>query len=81
MTQADDHVKMRLTSQLINGVSRFLQKLLKCFNGTINSASFVWPWSGVYQVIFTLDLYDSEFAKLSFGLSLYYCQKLPDVFE
>ena len=28
MTQVDDHVKKRLTSQLINGISRVLQKLL-----------------------------------------------------
>ena len=28
ITQVDDHVKMRLISQLINGISRVLQKLL-----------------------------------------------------
>ena len=33
--QLAEHVKMRLISQLINGISRILQKLLKYFNGTI----------------------------------------------
>ena len=35
ITQADDYVKMGLTSQLINRISRVLQKLLNFFNGTI----------------------------------------------
>ena len=70
ITQVDDHVKMRLTSQLINGISRVLQKLLKYFNGTIISTSFVLPIAGVFPVIFTLDLNDSESAKLSFDSSL-----------
>ena len=39
-TQLSDHVKIRFTSQLINGVSSVLQKLLKCFNGTTISTSF-----------------------------------------
>ena len=34
ITQADDYVKMGLTSQLINRISRALQKLLNFFNGT-----------------------------------------------
>ena len=41
MTQVADLVKTRLTSQLINGFSGVLQKLLKYFNGTIISTSFV----------------------------------------
>ena len=36
-------VKTRLISQLINGISRVLQKLLKYFNGTAISTSFVLP--------------------------------------
>ena len=32
--------------------------------------SFVLTLSGVFSVIFTLDLHDSEFAKLSFGYHL-----------
>ena len=81
ITQSLDHVKIRLTSQLIKGISSVLQKLLKYFNGTIISTSFVLPLSGVFPVIFTLDLNDLEFARLSLGSSLYYCHKLPEVFE
>ena len=32
-TQFSDHVKVKDTSQLIKGLSRLLQKLLKYFNG------------------------------------------------
>ena len=70
ITQVDDHLKNRLTSQLINGISRVLQKLLKYFNGNIISTSFVLPPSGVFPVIFTLDVHDSEFSKSLFGSSL-----------
>ena len=70
ITQSLDYVKIRLTSQLINGISRVLQKLPKYFNGTIISTSFVFPSSGVFPVIFTLDLNDSQSAMLSFGSSL-----------
>ena len=58
---------MRLTSQLINGISRVLQNLLKYFNGTIISTSFVLPSAGVFPVIFILDLNDLESVKLSFA--------------
>ena len=61
---------MRLTSQIINGISRVLQKLLKYFNGTIISTPFVLPSAGALPVIFILDLNDSESVKLSFGSSL-----------
>ena len=61
---------MRLTSRLINGISRVLQKLLKYFNDIIISTSFVLPSAGVFHVIFILDLNDSESVKLSFGSSL-----------
>ena len=61
---------MRLTSQLIHGISRVLQKLLRYFNGTIISTSFSLPVAGAFPVIFILDLNDSEYAKLSFGSSL-----------
>ena len=70
ITQALDHVKIRLTSQLINGISNVLQELLKYFSGTTISTSFVFPLFGVFPVIFTLDLNDLEFARLSFGSSL-----------
>ena len=62
ITQVDDHVKIRLTSQLINSISGVLQKLHKYFNGTIILTSFVLPPAGVFPVIFTLDLNDSESA-------------------
>ena len=61
---------MRLTSQLIKGISRVLQKLLRYFNGTIISTYFSLSAAGVFPVIFILDLNDSEPARLSFGSSL-----------
>ena len=48
----------------------FSKNLLKYFNGTIISISFVFPSSGVFPVVFTLYLNDSESAILSFGSSL-----------
>ena len=56
---------MRFTSQLINDISRVLQTLLKYFNGTIISISFMLPSAGAFCVIFNLDLNDSESVKLS----------------
>ena len=70
ITQSLDLVKIRLTSQLIKGISRVLQKLIKYFNGTIISTSFVLPASGVFPIILILDLNNSESDKLSFGSSL-----------
>ena len=70
ITQVDDHVKMRLTSQLIKGISRVIQKLLKYFNGTIISTSFSLTLLGAFPVIFILDLNNSEYATLSFSSSL-----------
>ena len=61
---------MRLISQLIKGISRVLQKLLKYFNGTIISTSFVLPSAGVFPIIFILDLNDLEAVKLSLSLFL-----------
>ena len=46
---------MRLISQLINGISKVLQKLLKCFNGAIILVFFV-PSAPVVPVIFYLNL-------------------------
>ena len=40
-THFSGHVKIRFISQLINGISSVLQKLLQYFNGTTISASFV----------------------------------------
>ena len=63
---------MRLTSQLINGISRVFRKFLKYFNDTIISTSFVLTL--VFPVIFILDLNDSESVKLSFGSSLMFLE-------
>ena len=46
-----DEVRIRLISQLINGISRFLQKLFRYFNGTVISTSFV-PSFHIFPVIF-----------------------------
>ena len=48
ITQNDNHVKMKFTPQLTNGVSRVLEKLLKYFNGIIISLSFVLPSAGTF---------------------------------
>ena len=63
--QVDDHVKMRLISKLISGISRVLQKLLKYFNGTAMLTFFALPSAGVFPVIFILDLNDSESVKVA----------------
>ena len=60
----DDHVKIRLISPLINGILRVLQKLLKCFNGTIVSKTFVLPLTWVFPVICALDLNDLDPASM-----------------
>ena len=40
-TQFLNHAKIRFTLQLISGISKALQNLLKCFNGTTILTSFV----------------------------------------
>ena len=57
--QIDEHFKMRLISQLINDISRVIQKLLNCFNDTSISTSFLLSLLGVFAVIVILDLNDS----------------------
>ena len=84
-----DQVKIRLISQLINGISNVLQKVLKYFNGALILTFFVPPFR-VLSAIFVLNLSEvlllfsvekSAISPLSFinGSSLYYCHKLPDV--
>ena len=84
-----DQVKIRLISQLINGISNVLQKVLKYFNGALILTFFVPPFP-VLSAIFVLNLSEvlllfslekSAISPLSFinGSSLYYCHKLPDV--
>ena len=61
---------MRLISQLIKGISKILQIILKYFNDTTTLTSFVFPAAGVFPVILILNSNDSEFVKISFGSSL-----------
>ena len=92
MTQFADHVKISSTSQLIKGISKVVQKLLKYFNGTIISTSCILPSSQVWPVIFVLKLNESvALAPLKSTIFLssftavislqHYYHKLPDVFE
>ena len=67
ITQSLDHVEIKLTSQLINDISSVLQKLLKYFNGTIISTSFLLSAAVIFPVIFILDLNYSDCVILSFG--------------
>ena len=67
MTQVNDKVKTELILQLIGGISRVPQKLLKYFNDTAISTSFVLSSLGVFFLIFTRDLNDSESVKIEFG--------------
>ena len=55
ITKFSGQVRMRLVLQLINGIVRVLQKLLKYLNGTIISTFFV-PSSSAEPVIFCLNL-------------------------
>ena len=71
-TQFFDHVKINSTSQLINGLSKFLQKLLKYFKGITNSA-FVNEslLCGVFPTILVFYLKDSESVESGFFIHLY----------
>ena len=59
-TQFLDQVKVKGTSQLINGVSNVLQKLRRCFNGTANSTPLV-SLTGVFPVMLLLYSNDGKF--------------------
>ena len=50
-----DQVRIRLISQLLNDISKVLQKLMKYFNGTIILIFFV-PSFSVLPIIFVLNL-------------------------
>ena len=58
-TQFLDQVKINSTLQLISGIFKLLQKLLKCFSG-ITTFAFVNESSCVFPTIFFLYLKDSE---------------------
>ena len=60
MTHFADQVTIKLISQLIKGISRFLQKLVKYFNGTAIFA-FMIPALLVLSNNLDLNLNDSEF--------------------
>ena len=87
-----DQFRLRLISQLINGILNVLQKLLRYFNGIIISISFV-PFLPDSLFIFSLILnkllvtlaaLNSTILPLATfiaGISLQYCHKIPDVFE
>lgn len=55
-------VNIRFISELISGISKILEKLLKYFRGTSISTSLVLPLTGALPVIFVLNL-------VSFGTS------------
>ena len=88
ITHFAELVKMRLVSQLINGISVVLQKLFKYFNGTIIWTAFV-PSSPVEPATFCFNLDETvlprnltgALALFKTGSYLWYCHKLPDVFE
>ena len=67
--QFHGHFNMRLTSQLISSIKRVFQKLLKYFNGTALFTYFALPSSGVFLVIFTMNLDGAGTVKIAFGSS------------
>ena len=58
---------MTLISQLIRGIPRVLQKLLKYFNDTAILTSYVLPAAEYFSAIFLLDLNDSDLITLLYG--------------
>ena len=73
---------MRLISQLFNGISIALQKLLKYFSRTVISTFFV-PSFPVEPVSLNEALSPGKSTGVpspSFNAGLYYCHKLLDVY-
>ena len=60
ITQPSDQDKTRLIPQLISGISRVSRKLLKHFNDTAISTSFVLPAAGFFPVILILKANGSD---------------------
>ena len=58
ITQFADQIIIRLISQLINGIARFILNVLKYFNGNAISTFFMLLASGVLFVILALSLND-----------------------
>ena len=63
MAQFGDQVKMRFIVQLVKGISRVFEMLLKYFDGI----SLVFLAAEVLPVILALNLNDPESVVLSFG--------------
>ena len=61
---------MRLILQLINGISKVLQNLLKYFNGIDILTSFTLSAAGFFLIILILDLNDLLFSNTAVDLSL-----------
>ena len=59
-TQFFDHVKINSTSQLINGISKLLQKLLKYFKGITTTFVNESLFCGVFPTVLVSYLKDSE---------------------
>ena len=70
VTHFSDQVKLEIISQLINGILRVLEKLLKYFNRTAISKIFLLSASGAFPAILNLNLNDSDSAILAFCSSL-----------
>ena len=80
MTHIADLVRIRPISQLIRGISRVLQKLLKSFDGTVITAP-VMPSLLVLFNNLDLRLNASESPIGYLGSSMQNWFKVPDVFE
>ena len=71
---------IKFISQLIRGISRAHQKLIKYINDITISTSLALPATENLLFILALNVNDSEFVMLSLGSSLQYYHRLPDVF-
>ena len=68
ITQFTNQVRMRLISQLIEGISRVLKKLLMYFNCTATSTSFVLTLLGTFTVFLGLLFFFSKgLVKIRYG--------------
>ena len=76
MTEIEDHVKMKLISQLISNISKFLQN----YSSTLMVLLFQhYLYYHHYDII--LNMKDSKTGIAAFGSSLSYSHKLQVVFD
>ena len=68
--QSSLQVRLILVSQLIEVISRVIQKLFNYFNGTAILPYFELPLAGIFLVILNLDLDDLGFTIAAAGSSL-----------